>query len=217
MSLRLKKRWRGWARRLTGLLVTVSLCASLFPLLIGTHSSAAKDQSQPFPCQSRPCGCRSAEQCWKSCCCFSNIEKLVWAEAHDVPAPAFVAEAAARESAVACHAGDGDGGSAHAESHSSTGPSADFHAAACCDVADSPAPQQHPAAPDRVQPEAVCVIGILMQQCQGQGAFWNALPWAVLPRDATIERQVDPIAWVRPESTGIAAAAGEPPRRPPRG
>jgi hypothetical protein len=30
---------------------------------------AAKDRSTPFPCMNRPCGCVSAEQCRKKCCC----------------------------------------------------------------------------------------------------------------------------------------------------
>ena len=39
-----------------------------------------KDQSVPFPCQNRPCGCRSADSCLKKCCCFTAAQKVAWAK-----------------------------------------------------------------------------------------------------------------------------------------
>jgi hypothetical protein len=56
-----------------------------------------KDLSQPFPCMYRHCGCRNAQQCWRGCCCFSNKQKLEWAEANNVTPPPYVAAAAERE------------------------------------------------------------------------------------------------------------------------
>lgn len=50
-----------------------------------------KGAGQPYPCQSRPCGCDSAEECWKGdCCCFTLEEKLAWAEENGVEAPGHV-------------------------------------------------------------------------------------------------------------------------------
>ena len=46
-----------------------------------------KDMVVAFPCQTRGCGCKNADQCWKSCCCFSDVEKLAWAKAHEVTPP----------------------------------------------------------------------------------------------------------------------------------
>jgi hypothetical protein len=37
------------------------------------------------------------EDFWRNCCCYSNAEKLAWAEANGVWAPDFVREAALRE------------------------------------------------------------------------------------------------------------------------
>lgn len=51
----------------------------------------------PYPCQGHRCGCRSAEDCWKGCCCSSQREKLAWAKRNGVTPPAFVAVAAAKE------------------------------------------------------------------------------------------------------------------------
>ena len=86
-------------RRLTGLAVTFWICAMLLPLPMAPlpTGSPEKDLSQPFPCQNRPCGCRSAEQCWKKCCCFNNTEKIAWAKAHKVTIPAYVGTAAENE------------------------------------------------------------------------------------------------------------------------
>ena len=60
---------------------------------------SGKVLSFPFPCQDRVCGCRTAEQCWRSCCCSSNEEKLRWARRQGISPPAFVVVAAKREAA----------------------------------------------------------------------------------------------------------------------
>ena len=51
---------------------------------------AAKDRSRPFPCMDKPCGCATAEQCFKNCCCHTPAERLAWAKAHSVE-PAVLA------------------------------------------------------------------------------------------------------------------------------
>jgi hypothetical protein len=50
---------------------------------------AAKDGDQPFPCQDHPCGCRTAEQCWRSCCCFTPKQRFAWARDHQVVPPSY--------------------------------------------------------------------------------------------------------------------------------
>lgn len=88
-----------FARRLLSLVVLLSVCAMLLPFPIAPlpSDSSQKDQSQPFPCQNRPCGCRSAEQCWKKCCCFNNKQKIAWAKANNVVVPDYVLAAAEKE------------------------------------------------------------------------------------------------------------------------
>jgi hypothetical protein len=46
---------------------------------------------KPFPCQSHACGCRTAEQCWRSCCCYTHSQKVAWAKANNVAIPDYVA------------------------------------------------------------------------------------------------------------------------------
>ena len=85
--------------RLSGLTVLLGICAMLLPLPMAPlpSNSPEKDLSQPFPCQNRPCGCRSAEQCWKKCCCFNNSQKIAWAKAHKVAVPDAVVAATENE------------------------------------------------------------------------------------------------------------------------
>ena len=84
-------------RRLAAvLLLSVSLLM-LFPVSVRFSAVEGKDQSEPFPCQDRPCGCRTAAQCWKKCCCFSNSQKVAWAKSHGVQVPEEVVTAARKE------------------------------------------------------------------------------------------------------------------------
>lgn len=43
---------------------------------------AAKDRSVAFPCMNSPCGCASAEQCFRDCCCTTLAERLAFVRRH---------------------------------------------------------------------------------------------------------------------------------------
>jgi hypothetical protein len=51
--------------------------------------AARRRGDQPFPCQDHPCGCATAEQCWRGCCCFTPEERWAWARAHNVEPPDY--------------------------------------------------------------------------------------------------------------------------------
>lgn len=57
----------------------------------------AGKSNERFACQSRRCGCRTAEQCWNSCCCFTLEERIAWARANHAEIPQHVLARAARE------------------------------------------------------------------------------------------------------------------------
>lgn len=57
------------------------------PIALPVLTSGDKDLSIPFPCMHRACGCRSAAQCWKSCCCTTREERIAFAQAHGTPIP----------------------------------------------------------------------------------------------------------------------------------
>ena len=90
------------------LLALYGLIASGLPLPLGgftgaaqtTGTLAAKDRSRPFPCMNKPCGCRSAQQCFNDCCCHTPAEALAWAKARGLE-PAVLAALASRVAAVA--------------------------------------------------------------------------------------------------------------------
>lgn len=103
ISIRKQKQRRRRVSRIIGLILLLSICAMTLPLpmMVPIGPSPEKETSESFPCQNRPCGCRSAEQCWKKCCCFSNAQKVAWAKANNVEIPDFVRKAAELESASA--------------------------------------------------------------------------------------------------------------------
>lgn len=64
----------------------------------GQRLLSGKDRSRPFPCRDKPCGCVSAEQCFKTCCCHTPAQLLAWARGNDVE-PAVLAALARRVAA----------------------------------------------------------------------------------------------------------------------
>jgi hypothetical protein len=66
------------------------------------HSTQRAVRSgEAFPCQNCACGCSDAATCWRDCCCFTNAQKIVWAEKNGVKVPLYVTVAARREQASA--------------------------------------------------------------------------------------------------------------------
>lgn len=60
-------------------------------------SDAAKraETAERFPCEACPCGCGTAEYCWKSCCCHTLAQRIAWADRNDVRPPESALEEAA--------------------------------------------------------------------------------------------------------------------------
>jgi hypothetical protein len=92
--------WQRLRRRLCAGLVLVAylLTAGGVPLPLLPH----KDRSQPFPCMDHACGCRSAEECWRHCCCYTPEEKLAWAHAYGIEPPAYAERPAAERPEPVC-------------------------------------------------------------------------------------------------------------------
>lgn len=68
--------------------VLLAFCAALLPVPLPTAETPPFD-SVPFPCQGRGCGCKSAKQCWTSCCCHSPAQRLSWAKRKNVTPPEY--------------------------------------------------------------------------------------------------------------------------------
>jgi hypothetical protein len=177
---------------LVGLCVIAHLAATVgFPLPQPTEIEAG---SQPFPCQHHHCGCRSADHCWRSCCCMSTQEKLAWAEKNGVSPPEYVLAAAKAEAAEAVAA---------AESET---PSCCSHVAvkrsSCCAATHADTPKQCCSAATekkakRSTGRVAWVLGIHAQKCQGISTQWIILG-AVLPPPPPQQAPVDsapPLWW----------------------
>ena len=64
-----------------------------------------KDGGKPFPCQGHACGCQTAEECWRHCCCHTPEERWAWAEEHNVIPPEYAEKPhpkVVREASFAC-------------------------------------------------------------------------------------------------------------------
>lgn len=73
----------------------------VYMLGIPIPSFRSKVLDDRFPCEHCACGCSSAAHCWEKCCCFSDEEKLRWAEENDVQPPEFLTKrVAAAKSAL---------------------------------------------------------------------------------------------------------------------
>jgi hypothetical protein len=79
--------WRPLRRRLPAVLALVAYLAAALGMPLPTP--AHRDRSQPFPCQNHACGCQTAEQCWRHCCCFTSEEHWAWARANHVEPPTY--------------------------------------------------------------------------------------------------------------------------------
>jgi hypothetical protein len=199
-----------------------------FPLP-APFSSSIKDASQPFPCQNRPCGCLTAEQCWAGdCCCFTLEEKLAWAEANGIEPPEHVRPLVElRKSRVA----NAQKKSCCAESHSGSHPSSssccshsDSSESYCCNQdSDNPVPKSQcphcDPKPTSKGPSGVrWIVGIFAQNCRGSSLAMQFQLHPVIVSDVTqilLERP-GPLDWVAPQMVHIASISHSPPKPPPR-
>jgi hypothetical protein len=179
-------------------------------------SVARKDRSRPYPCQDRPCGCASADECWHHCCCMNNKEKLAWARAHGVTPPDFVVAAAAQEDdqpAQLC--GGTECGESAVGAHEKE--------RACCrsrhnhhDVAADDATRDH-GKTDKTEAKVKLVLSDFARQCSGLPQiillFSDALPCAVSAQWKPAEALV---GYVTDAARPCASAELAPPVPPPK-
>ena len=86
--------WRPICRRLIAAGAFFAYFAAAFGLPL-PPPAVIKDGGKPFPCQGHACGCRTAEECWRHCCCYTAAERWAWAKEHHVQPPAYAEKPAA--------------------------------------------------------------------------------------------------------------------------
>jgi hypothetical protein len=69
-----------------GLLVVFAACFLPIPSL---PDLSRESDGEQYPCQGSLCGCRTAYQCWTSCCCTTPDERLAWAVENKVAPPVY--------------------------------------------------------------------------------------------------------------------------------
>jgi hypothetical protein len=199
-----------WRRRMT---VIVALCAYLFTAVgmpMPVYRAQQETSGAAYPCQHHACGCPSADQCWKQCCCYTPREKLAWAREHGVEAPAFlVAEVAAEEARdmVVAHSADKAPAKRSCCAHHPAGPAHDHSCEHGC------AHEEHEDAPSL---EVTFVSGVMAQKCQGLSTLWT-VSGATLPppRNIIWQFQWDVVEWLACDATLDNSLDSSPPVPPP--
>ncbi len=187
------------ARRLGAGLALVAYLAAIIGLPLS--APAGKDRSRPFPCQNRPCGCRSAEECWRHCCCFSAEERFAWAAAHDVEPPEY----AERPNASSGHSLSCLRCELHNEAHAA--PETTSRSSHC---------PQHNAAAGKGKARGAVVAWAALR-CRGLSTLW-VNSGAVLPPQSLSAGQPNPVPpdWIGDARSVLASRALTPPDPPPR-
>ena len=165
------------ARKWVAFLVLVAFCISTLPIPVFHLDPSPSDDSVAYPCQSGHCGCKSAFQCWTSCCCQTPEERLEWARKNGASPPSYaILKSPSQPKSVANTA-------------SKKSP--------CCDTlksCSSPVAHEKAAAPAEacqsdtvVAPEKnqrwLLVMDAL--KCQGKSSTFSMLPWTILATPIT--------------------------------
>jgi hypothetical protein len=180
-----------------------------------------KDTSQPFPCQNRPCGCRSAEQCWKKCCCFTNSQKVAWAKANGIELPDYVLAAAKKETTITrkpcvlCSKDDAGKTQQKCEASvaSTTGKHQSSASAAPTSASSAPVPRVTSARPKTSK----WIHSVYSAECQGQPAFSLCFPASIVPaRVQPVTISVEISEFVHHVSERLNLTSMRPPLPPPK-
>lgn len=232
----IRKLWPRLVRGLLSLSVLLGVCAMLLPLPIAPlpQNSPEKDSSEPFPCQNRPCGCRSADQCWKKCCCFNNAQKVAWAKANNVKVPEFVLVAAKKEGVPREHAFVSPKSRLMAVSATKNGRCCESKSVvavktSCCDKSPTQGspkslscgtnsgPAARTTGGHRTPASSKWVMAVHAAECQGQGPPAFCFPISIIPdRLLLVTPSVEVIESCILESERLLEVSLQPPLPPPK-
>lgn len=149
-----------------------------------------KDASVPFPCLYRTCGCRSAEDCRKQCCCNPISKKVSGAKRHRVTVPDTVAAAAETDSqsATTDAATEPKTSSSLTTATSQSARQCASNSASardCCDAGNTPAHQQTSPA-QTIQPHRKWTSILKSLECRGVNLVQLMISSVVSPERAML-------------------------------
>jgi hypothetical protein len=177
-----------------------------------------------FPCSDDACGCVSAEQCWRSCCCHSLAERFEWAREHKVRPPEFAIAEARR-------AGIDISWSQDLTAPGSAGGISGAESMVCSTLKKSPAEPGANGLVAMAKVRCCCserhahgssnsktasrVIGWKALNCQGHSANWLAAVPTMVSANCGEPQQHPFIEWLGPALSEHANRAGDLPAIPP--
>lgn len=164
-----------------------------FILAIGVPMpQAAKRTSERFPCEHSACGCTTADQCWKHCCCNTPQQRLAWAKREGITPPQYFLDQFKKQ----------------AESASS--PCKAKPKSSCCCSCKQPDTQV-----DKEESKVSDVIAWRALACQGKLAWLLAPPPSLTCSDAEFLALAPRIAWLGPIESDRASLSSHLPDVPP--
>jgi hypothetical protein len=200
---------RGRAARVL-LLATYVVTAAGVPLPAG---DLAHKSGELFPCSDCACGCASAEQCWRSCCCHTLAERFAWARVHGVRPPDFaIAEARRTRIDLAWLIEPAE---VNAKSPSASCCARDLIAAApaCCRAKSGCCGDHHEQHPG--EGKSSRVIGWKALNCQGHFSNWIAALPTWVSTSCAEPFQLLVVEWLGPALSDHADRALDLPAIPP--
>jgi hypothetical protein len=216
-----------WLRRVVSCVALLAYLGAVWgyplPATVASSLAAGKDTSVPYPCMNNACGCRSAADCWASCCCYTLKQRVAWAVEHNVPIPDDAARRLAAEMKQEA-ASDTDICSLPCLDESESAPCCPHCAADKTACATQPAAGgcgEHDHVPDERASEPAVgvnfVLGVAAAKCQGLSTEWTTSGAVLLPKLLDTPQADDSpagrVAIVRDRYFSVVSA---PPVPPPR-
>jgi hypothetical protein len=179
----------------TLLLVAYAITAAGVPISV---ASSPPKSGEIFPCMTSSCGCRTADQCWRSCCCHSLAERLAWAQKRGIDPPAFAlldqARTAGLDPARCCRSASQTANAA-GKDHS------------CCSDKTAQVP------PSNNHNNHIVAWRVLA--CRGQSLHWLAAAPNLINVRPAVSYETLLLGWLGPATSDIAGGEASDPAVPP--
>ncbi len=186
------------------LLVVYVATMSGIPLPVG---HVVRKSGEMYPCANCACGCASAEQCWRSCCCHSLAERIAWARRHGVRPPEF-AIAAARQARIDLSWLVEPGKACCARELVASAPK-------CCQAGNGCCDRQEDHEHGQSKSESSKVIGWKALNCQGHSSTWVAAVPPLTSAKVELTTTIALLHWLGPLSSEEAISVVSVPATPP--
>ena len=196
----------------------VCFCVAIFPLPLPSFEIASSELTESYPCKGGACGCKTAEQCWTSCCCNSPSQRLAWAVKRNVTPPAYaVLEDTVEENGNATLRPIRKAAPASQSSSCCSKKSASESVRSCCKK--QPTVDTKVAKNGAVRSKTVrsLVVSMLASKCQGKMFGFTQLPW-MLPslRIEPIPAHDSITTFLQSSATTLVSITRKPETPPPK-